>query len=1527
MNLNTQIEVMSADKPSTSDASGDGDTSTPSKQEQGHLQIHAALQSGGQLLKNSIPILGRTSADPKDQQPTVLYAQLAKAIPTSTTDGTTMITGQQILANLAPLQKVQNKCSLLKKSSTSQGGVSGTSDKSTFPPNILHFVSTTNIIPIGSVAPSSKGLPRYILPVGNNIEKIKQDLLQSSSKEVAESTEDGSQSNQKSALKAAVSGVPIAIIQLPSDVVSKQTTEEKRRRKQTLKAKDSSPAAKQSDDEVAPRKKRKRKESNEEEQVKRTRKRAPAHHKNALYEAELEKDEERRSKHARRKSQRKAAQFKYCDDPGDDETGKPEDTEELTEETPTQNRRTSRRSAPTRRFYDDFDFGEGLEIATQFAFSDDEDDEDEYGHRKKNRKLRYIMETKKKRRSLKKAAEQPTSDPNTPTVNLRKNAALREGPAELRRLVVHRETGETMLHKSCRLGLYEAASWLVKTRDSSVVHAKDHAGYTPLHEVATNGNHKIGHLLLQAGANANVTCNDGTRPLHEAIDAGHIQLVRLLLAYGADFNFPTYSGRTPLSLAKTDQMKKFLNDYISDIKGTTTEVWKFSSTSDLLDDLETVKIFDEVPQDTDHLQEIAFDFGDIPLYRLKTSPDESACEFFLLDDIMRLHYPNKTETQVFHEELQDAVIIEITRDDILEHNLQKINPSFEILNVVAKGEEEADATLKLVLADEEVRNILGFSQVAVSNKSNLTSNSHRNVDCCEDMKKCLVEIYNEKAKDSGLTPNPVPLCMDKPPILLPVQRLSCNEPPSPTQQPLLSSPEGKVKRKRKRAKKADKEGGTEPDNSESQPSPKRKRSTSPKKVKATTQFLEPPSSLGLPNNVQTTPEKKPRKRKKKETTTADTSTEKGPLPNGSQSSQSDASPNQEKKAFRKKKQKKQDDPQVAVQTLDLNLNVQSPKTKKTPRKKKQANDDEKTTAKVKKLSAKGGLKEKKPPMPITDLDIECKETMPDAKKEHIVLSMRFTTKDATCLIFLFVIAIAVFFFTKVSKVSEDDESDPIQRKINQLRLKVVETEGLSRDHWNDVRLLKEQLQLLLKANLKLNYSNGVNVPAKLQQFLSNISAISTNDVQHPGIYHYLPHIIGKPQALRPSFTLSKNRQSVSIVAGIPTIKRERESYLIRTLSSLLENSNEEEQDDCLFIVFVAEPWDLKYVKEVAASVQEHFPAAVDKGLIEVIAPPSEFYPNLNTLQETFGDSKERVKWRTKQNLDFSFLMLYARNKASYYIQLEDDIITKYSYLSLIKSFAINQKTPPEWVMLEFSYLGFIGKLFKSTDIPLVVEFFIMFYKDKPIDWLLDHLLSVKVCNPEKDAKRCRKDIEQIRRRYKPSLFQHIGTHSSLKGKVQKLKDKDFGKPQLHKGHRNPHAELSTSLKVYQKYSIERSYIGETFFWAFTPFAGDYITIKFTPPIFIERFLFRSGNSEHPGDKFFNTTIELLPESGVINPALKYPKTSDNYLIVANFSLGGEASAVLNSGVPKIHTMRLMTHSNGTSWVILNEINIVQKKAP
>ena len=41
-------------------------------------------------------------------------------------------------------------------------------------------------------------------------------------------------------------------------------------------------------------------------------------------------------------------------------------------------------------------------------------------------------------------------------------------------------------------------------------------------------------------------------------------------------------------------------------------------------------------------------------------------------------------------------------------------------------------------------------------------------------------------------------------------------------------------------------------------------------------------------------------------------------------------------------------------------------------------------------------------------------------------------------------------------------------------------------------------------------------------------------------------------------------------------------------------------------------------------------------------------------------------------------------------------------------------------------------MFHTHDLQMIAEFFLMFHKDKPIDWLLDHILWVKVCNPERD---------------------------------------------------------------------------------------------------------------------------------------------------------------------------------------------------
>ncbi|XP_029452686.1 alpha-1,3-mannosyl-glycoprotein 4-beta-N-acetylglucosaminyltransferase-like protein MGAT4D isoform X2 [Rhinatrema bivittatum] len=358
------------------------------------------------------------------------------------------------------------------------------------------------------------------------------------------------------------------------------------------------------------------------------------------------------------------------------------------------------------------------------------------------------------------------------------------------------------------------------------------------------------------------------------------------------------------------------------------------------------------------------------------------------------------------------------------------------------------------------------------------------------------------------------------------------------------------------------------------------------------------------------------------------------------------------------------------------------------------------------------------------------------------------------------------------------------------------------------------------------------------------------------IYFYLPHLLEQEDSLQPNIIFTEGRTGVSLVMGIPTVKRNKESYLLETLTSLFYEMTEEEKNDCLVIVFVAEV-NVQFVNAIAESIKHAFPNEVESGMLEVISPPPAYYPDFSGIKETFGDSKERVRWRTKQNLDYSFLMMYAQPKGMFYVQLEDDIIAKTNYFQSIRNFAVHQ-TSDDWMILEFSQLGFIGKLFKAKDLPLIAEFFLMFYKDKPIDWLLDHLLSVKVCNPEKDDKHCRRQKDNLRIRYRPSLFQHVGTHSSLSGKIQNLKDKDFGKQILYKSHLNPPATVTTSLKEYQQYTLEKAYKGLDCFWALSPVAGDYILFSFTEPLQIEGYLFRSGNAEHPGDKLVNTSVEVLP---------------------------------------------------------------------
>ena len=74
------------------------------------------------------------------------------------------------------------------------------------------------------------------------------------------------------------------------------------------------------------------------------------------------------------------------------------------------------------------------------------------------------------------------------------------------------------------------------------INVRDHSGWTPLHDAASNGHVEVMEILLEHGANINdrgeigSKQSEGVTPLHEAAMEGQVEAMTTLLQHGADAN-------------------------------------------------------------------------------------------------------------------------------------------------------------------------------------------------------------------------------------------------------------------------------------------------------------------------------------------------------------------------------------------------------------------------------------------------------------------------------------------------------------------------------------------------------------------------------------------------------------------------------------------------------------------------------------------------------------------------------------------------------------------------------------------------------------------------------------------------------------------------------------------------------------------------------------------------------------------------------------------------------------------------------
>ncbi|CAG7723875.1 unnamed protein product [Allacma fusca] len=497
-----------------------------------------------------------------------------------------------------------------------------------------------------------------------------------------------------------------------------------------------------------------------------------------------------------------------------------------------------------------------------------------------------------------------------------------------------------------------------------------------------------------------------------------------------------------------------------------------------------------------------------------------------------------------------------------------------------------------------------------------------------------------------------------------------------------------------------------------------------------------------------------------------------------------------------------------------------------------------------------------------------------------------------------------------SQSTDEDQETKILRLLATLETHVTEYEA-------GIRALRADMIMVMKED---SHGSPPNSGGRSEHRLPSQSFLNRNRLKTASIYNALPYLLDYEEALVPALTIGKDREGVSLVIGIPTVKRPNQSYLLPTLQNLINSMLPLEKNDTLVIVFIADP-DVSFVQSTVNSITKQFKRDVDSGLIEIIAPAASYYPDFKTIKGTLGDSDDRTRWRTKQNLDYAYLMMYAQHRGTYYVQIEDDVLSKKGFVNTMKSFALeNSMKKRDWFMLDFCQLGFIGKLFRSSDLWMLVEFFLMFYQDKPGDWLLSHFFSVKYCKLDYSQKRCIRELNKHWIHYKPSLFQHIGMVSSLNGKVQKLKDRQFGKLELFIRHDNPEAKVESTIKHYGKFSLEKAYQGKNYFWGLAPEAGDTIKFTFALPIRLTNYRFISGNAEHPSDKLHNATLEVLPSESTDRIAGSTAVvTKDGYVVVDEFDELGVLDGQFPDNLNPIKAVRITLRNASENWVILSEI--------
>lgn len=329
----------------------------------------------------------------------------------------------------------------------------------------------------------------------------------------------------------------------------------------------------------------------------------------------------------------------------------------------------------------------------------------------------------------------PSSPPNKKVSSGKNNSSestpKRPIPPEVRRLIVNKNAGETLLQRAARLGYQDVVQYCLE-KDIREVNRRDNAGYTALHEASSRGWTQIVQMLLKYGADVNCSAQDGTRPLHDAVASDNLPIVWLLLNHGADPTLATYSGHTPVKLAHSPSMKTFLTEYFTDLEGRKDPdpglPWDFYSSSLFETDQEPCWDFLLSEQNQDLEEDrtgktepdsdkdcLLFEFSSEPLlpcYHVQVSLTQGFCNWFLLTDVLKRL---KMSERIFRARYPHLEVVNLSRSELWKQvsvsqvSCTLTSPHRGKKKAEDEEEEDEEGLVDLVRCVPELQRLLGSS--------------------------------------------------------------------------------------------------------------------------------------------------------------------------------------------------------------------------------------------------------------------------------------------------------------------------------------------------------------------------------------------------------------------------------------------------------------------------------------------------------------------------------------------------------------------------------------------------------------------------------------------------------------------------------------------------------------------------------------------------------------------------------------------------------------------------------------------------